>query len=109
DGRYRVLGRGIRQSLPLALIEPTKDTLRLDVTTAYAAGWVGGIALVALGASTLFAGTITTIVGSNQNTSPPCFDFPCTTQNVPENHAATIAGVIMLGVGALMVTTGILS
>ncbi len=111
EGRYRVLGRGIRQSLPLALIEPKKDTLRLDVKTAYNAGWVGGITLVALGASVLFAGTITTAVGATQNTNPPCFEFPCPPSDgsVPANHPATIAGVIMLGVGTLMVAAGIIS
>jgi hypothetical protein len=112
DGRYRLIGRGIRQSLPIALVPPTHgDTLRLDVKAAYATGWVGGIAFVTLGAISLFAGTITFAVGASQNTTPPCFNFPCDTNTnaIPENHPATIVGAVMLGVGALMTTAGIVS
>ncbi len=112
DGRYRLIGRGIRQSLPIALVPPAQgDALRLDVKAAYATGWVGGIAFVTLGAISLFAGAITFVVGATENTSQPCFSFPCdtTTNAIPENHPATIVGAIMLGVGALMTTAGIVS
>jgi hypothetical protein len=105
-GRYRLLGRGIRESLWIALVPPEKDALKLDVKAGYSAAWAGGIALVAIGATTLFAGTVGFIVGANQHQlEVPCtFGSDCTQQ---ENHSVAIAGGMAFIVGALLVGGGI--
>lgn len=106
-GRYRLLGRGIRESLWIALVPPEKDALKLDVKAGYSTAWAGGIALVALGATTMFAGTVGFVVGAsqNQNINPCSFQFPCPDQH-PTNSVA-IAGGMSFIVGALMVGGGI--
>jgi len=112
EGRYRLIGRGIRQSLPIALVRPKDQMLHLDVKAAYTTAWAGGITLVAIGATTLFAGVITFIAGATQNTSPPCFEGDCfggSDPTTPQGHPATIAGAVMLGLGSLMTTAGIIS
>jgi hypothetical protein len=105
-GRYRLLGRGIRESLWIALVPPEKDALKLDVKAAYSTAWGGGIALVALGATAMFAGTVGFVVGASQHQfEVPCsFDVSC---NQPENHSVAIAGGMTFLVGALMVGGGI--
>jgi hypothetical protein len=107
-GRYRVLGRGIRESLWIALVPPEKDALKLDVKAAYSTAWAGGIALVALGATTMFAGTVGFIVGASQ--SHQSFDFPCSFESPcpsQQNNSVAIAGGMAFIVGALMVGGGI--
>ena len=106
-GRYRLLGRGIRESLWIALVPPEKDALKLDVKAGYSTAWAGGIALVAIGATTMFAGTIGYVVGASQNQVVP---FPCTQSSCPEpheNHSVAIAGGMAFIVGALMAGGGI--
>ena len=107
-GRYRLLGRGIRESLWIALVPPEKDALKLDVKAGYSTAWGGGIALVALGATTMFAGTVGFIVGATQNQN---LEFPCSFQSQcpeqRENHSVGIAGGMAFIVGALMVGGGI--
>lgn len=106
-GRYRLLGRGIRESLWIALVPPEKDALKLDVKAAYSTAWGGGIALVALGAAVMFAGTIGFVVGASQHDPiVPCsFDSSCTDQH--QNNSVAIAGGMSFIVGALMVGGGI--
>jgi len=107
-GRYRLLGRGIRESLWIALVPPEKDALKLDVKAGYSTAWGGGIALLALGATAMFAGTVGFVVGAsqNQNQEIPCsFQSPCSDQH--ENHSVAIAGGMAFIVGALMVGGGI--
>ncbi|HEX4517737.1 MAG TPA: hypothetical protein VH054_29540 [Polyangiaceae bacterium] len=104
-GRYRLLGRGIRESLWIALVPPEHDALKLDVHAAYSTAWGGGIALVALGATTMFAGTVGFIVGASQHQE----EFPCINgcPAQPENHSVAIAGGMSFIVGALMLGGGI--
>ena len=105
-GRYRLLGRGIRESLWIALVPPEKDALKLDVRAGYSTAWGGGIALVALGATTMFAGTVGFIVGASQHQQ----ELPCTFEvncGQPQNNSVAIAGGMTFIVGALMVGGGI--
>jgi len=106
-GRYRLLGRGIRESLWIALVPPEKDALKLDVKAGYSTAWGGGIALVTIGATALFAGTIGFVVGASQHqfNSPCSFDVQCNDNT--ENHSVAIAGGMAFIVGALMVGGGI--
>jgi hypothetical protein len=107
-GQYRLIGHGIRQSLPVSLVPPTHDALNLEVKAAYATGWAGGIVLVSLAAATLTVGTITFVAGATeQHFTPPCASTCPPT--APENHPATIVGATMLGVGAFMMTAGIVA
>ncbi len=109
QGQYRLIGHGIRQSLPVALVPPAHDTVNLEVKAAYATGWAGGIVLVSLAAATLMAGTITFVAGATeQHFTPPC-DITCTPDPTPQNHPATVVGATMLGVGAFMMTAGIVA
>jgi hypothetical protein len=106
-GRYRVLGRGIRESLWIALVPPEHDALHLDVRAAYSTAWAGGIALVAVGATAMFTGTVAFAVGANQHSEAiPC-PFDATCPNQTENHSFAIAGGMTLVVGALMAAGGI--
>jgi hypothetical protein len=108
EGRYRVMGHGIRRSLPLALFPPTHDVLHLDVRPGYSAAWGGGIALVVMGGATIFAGSIALFVGLNQS-SPPTFCPPDAPECAPEpeNHVAATGGGLTMLVGALMLAGGI--
>jgi hypothetical protein len=104
-GRYRLIGHGIRESLWIALVPPAKDSLKLDVKAAYASAWGGGIALVVLGAATMFAGTIGFAVGTSQQPEiAPCGG---TCPPPPQNNSVAIAGGMSFIVGALMVAGGI--
>jgi hypothetical protein len=104
DGQYRVSGRGVRPSLPIALI-PAKNVLRLDTTPAYSAAFAGGITLVIVGSLAIFGGAIAATVGANPQ-SPPCsFDgSSCTAE--PVGHGELIGGVLSVLTGALVVAVG---
>jgi len=106
-GRYRLRGHGIRESLWIALLPPKKAALELDVKAGYSTAWSGGIALVVLGATTMFAGTVGFTVGTSQQQQfPPCsFESSCTPPR--ENNSVAIAGGMTFIVGALMVGGGI--
>ncbi len=104
-GRYRLLGRGIRESLWIALVPPEHEALKLDVRAGYSTAWGGGIALVALGATAMFSGAVGFIVGASQHQE----EFPCINgcPAQPENHSVAIAGGMSFIVGALMLGGGI--
>jgi hypothetical protein len=103
DGQYRVSGRGVRPSLPIALI-PAKNVLRLDTTPAYSAAFAGGITLVIVGSLAIFGGVIAATVGANPQ-SPPCaFDGSCGAE--PVGHGELIGGVLSVLTGALVVAVG---
>jgi hypothetical protein len=108
DGMYRVRGRGIRPSLPVALLPARDQTVRLEVTPGYSAGWVGGIVLTVLGPLVMTGGTIATGAGAGQSSVAPCpFGVTCFAE--PQSRALLIGGVISLLVGGVMTAAGIVT
>lgn len=105
DGAYRVSGRGVRPSLPIALV-PAKKVLHLDTSPAYTAAFAGGVTLVIVGSLAMFGGVIAATVGATQQQVPTDCppDVSCTPQQV--NHASLIGGVLAVLTGALAIAGG---
>lgn len=105
-GMYRVNGRALRPSLPIALLPSRDHVVRLAVRPGYRAGWVGSVLLMTIGPLALVGGAVATSAGSSQNfVSTPCaFDSTCTSE--PKSNALVIGGVLSLVVGALLTATG---
>lgn len=107
DGSYRLNGRGLRPSLPIALL-PAR-VLRLEALPAYDAAYVGGIVLEIIGPMTLVGGVIATAVGGAQRALPPCpFDAPCPTQE-PQNNAMLVGGVMTIVTSAVLIGVGMVA
>lgn len=110
EGAYRVTGRGIRPSLPIALVSSSSsDVLHLDASPAYNVAVSGGIVTVIVGALAMFGGVTAAIAdGGAQTEVAPCsFDSNCAPE--PRGHALLIGGVATVLTGAVLVAGGIVA
>ena len=107
EGSYRLNGRGLRPSLPIALLRAR--VLRLEALPAYDAAYVGGITLEIIGPMMLVGGVIATAVGTAQRPAPPCpFDAPCPTQE-PQSDAMLVGGVMTILTSAVLIGVGMVA
>ncbi len=108
DGSYRLTGRGIRPSLPIALIADGKKPVSLAVKSRYDAGWYGAVLLTIIGPTAMVGGVFAAIAGASQNNviETPCpFNVSC--NPIPAGHALLIGGFGTIITGALMTAAGI--
>jgi hypothetical protein len=112
EGKYRVTGRGVRPSLPLALVtsDAERGVVHLEPHVRYSSGWIGGIILTVLG-PVIGVGASIAIATQTQNQQVPCFTIPCPTPTPATNQSAAvpIGGGLAIGVGITMTVAGILA
>jgi len=107
DGMYRVSGRAVRPSLPIALLPAGDHSLELRVSPGYRAAWVGGVLLSTLGPVVVTGGAVAVSQGTHQNefTAPCPLDVSCTQE--PQSNALVIGGVLAIAVGVVMFGAGV--
>lgn len=105
DGKYRISGHGVRESLPIALLPATDKSVHLDVRPAYTSGWIGGIMLTILGPIMTISGVIS-IAAFTPSGALDCPEGACNSNDQPiQSNAPNIGGGLLIGVG--LVVTGI--
>ncbi len=107
DGKYRVSGHGVRESLPIALLPAVDNSVHLEVRSAYTTGWIGGLMLTIIGPIMTLSG----IVAIATFTPPGNFSCPpnaCNSTDLPiQSNAPNIGGALLIGVGLVLTGMGI--
>ena len=107
SGMYRLTGRGLRPSLPIALIA-VDDKVRLSASPGYSVAYSGGIVLTVVGPLVMLGGAVAAGVGGNQQGQFNC-DFGGSCVTAPQSHALVIGGVISVVTGGVMMAAGIVA